>query len=146
MIFKQQQLERDQLAILLVSFNYSQKQSKEEVVKIHHESLTQIHSVSDSKIVFRFFFFFCWVFGSGFNIFFLLSFSLLPFLLLSLSLLPSFSLHSMEQRHSFHLAHRSSRKLRKKKRELSIAMIENVLFIKKEKPFLKMVKKKKLKR
>lgn len=93
MIFKQQQLERDQLAIILVSFNYSQKQSKEEVVKIHHESLTQIHSVSDSKIVFRFFFF-CWVFGSGFNIF-LLSFSLLPFLLLSLSLLPSFSLHSV---------------------------------------------------
>lgn len=143
MIFKQQQLERDQLAIILVSFNYSQKQSKEEVVKIHHESLTQIHSVSDSKIVFRFFFF-CWVFGSGFNIFFLLSFSLLPFLLLSLSLLPSFSLHSMEQRHSFHLAHRSSRTLRKKKkRKLSIAMIENVLFIKTEKPFLKMGKKKK---
>ena len=56
MIFKQQQLERDKLRIILVYFNYSQKQSKEEVVKIHHESLTQIHSVSDSKIVLGFFF------------------------------------------------------------------------------------------
>jgi len=76
MIFKQQQLERDKLRIILVYFNYSQKQSKEEVVKIHHESLTQIHSVSDSKIVlgFFFFFFFCWVFGSGFNIFFSLTY------------------------------------------------------------------------
>ena len=144
MIFKQQQLERDKLRIILVYFNYSQKQSKEEVVKIHHESLTQIHSVSESKIVLGFFFFFCWVFGSGFNIFFL-PFLLTPSFSPSFSLLPSFSLHSMGQRRSFHLAHRPSRKLRKKKkkRKLSIAMIENVLFIKKEKPFLRMVKKKK---
>lgn len=38
---------------------------------------------------------------------------------------------------------RSEKERKEKKRKLSIAMIENVLFIKKEKPFLRMVKKKK---